>query len=349
MIGAIFEAFPKYEFLDEKLSEPLTNIKYSTNVNLIVDLKSIIRKCYRTDVNAITYDPKIVIEDISSSILNLIGHYRNYIYKYGRYTTVYFLYSEQECEALKEIYPDYKKYYYDKYFRNKDEFLNLNNIIKATIKQIKIVCKYLPSVYYIETSKLDEFVYFNYLIRNIVNKNDVNILLSSDPVMYQAMNKNTYAIDIKGNNSSIVTEFNVIAYLTGKNTEISGNLLNLLLSLSGDEQYSINKINGYGYKKSFAIIKKLFDTQKLVDKTYLSYPASVMNTIDITKENKELLEENYKVIFPIQLQLQNDPILSTAFTFVKRKGTMKQFKELNERIFLLYPLNLNAILRGEQL
>ena len=349
MIGAIFEAFPKYEFLDEKLTEPLTNIKYSSNVNLIVDLKSIIRKCYRTDVNSITYDHKIVVEDISSSILNLIGHYRNYFYKFSKYTTVYFLYSEHECEALKALYPDYKKYYYDKYFRNTDEFKYLNRIIKSVVKQVRIVCKYLPSVYYVETSKLDEFVYFNYLIRYVVNKNDVNILLSSDPVMYQAMNRNTYAIDLKGNNSSIVTELNVIKYLTGKDTEISGNLLNLLLSLSGDEQYSINKINGYGYKKSFAIIKKLFDDQKLVDKTYLSYPAGVMNTIEITKENKQLLEANYKVIFPIQLQLQNDPILSTAFTFVKNKVTMKQFKELNERIYLLYPLNLNAILKGEQL
>jgi len=346
MIGALFECNIKYELLTSMLEDYLNNIKYSNNVNVIIDLKSLYKKAYRTDVNTICSEQQIVIEDIASSVLNIIGHYRNFLYKSGKYSQFYIFYSTKECNTLKDINNKYKEYYYNKYINNTSEYLNMNNIIKSTTKQVQIVCKYLPDVFFIDTSKLDEFMYTNHLIRNIVNKNDLNIILSSDPIIYQTLNKNTIAIDLKGNNSKVITETNVINYLTKSDKyKISGNLLNLVLSICGDEEYSLNKIEGYGYKKAANIIEGMVNENKLTDNIHMTYP-TILNNHSLIANNQTIVEDNFKLVFPIDIAFQNNIQLTSSFVINKPKVTYKQFLELNNRIFLYYPLNITSLLKG---
>ena len=94
------EAKPKYTKLDELLEMYLNDIRFSNQVNIIVDVKELIRKFFRPDIIIDNRNRRSLIEEISSDIINTLGHYRNYFYKKGKYTTFYFLYSFDKCQTL---------------------------------------------------------------------------------------------------------------------------------------------------------------------------------------------------------------------------------------------------------
>ena len=94
------EAKPKHEHLDEILEDQLQDIRFSNQVNIIVDLKEILRKFFRPDIDAEIIPRRQLLEEISADIINTIGHYRNYFYKKGKYTTFYILYSKEKCEEI---------------------------------------------------------------------------------------------------------------------------------------------------------------------------------------------------------------------------------------------------------
>lgn len=348
MQGALFETLIKYDLLDSLLEYYVTNVKYSSEIKIYLDLKTILKKAYRTNINNILKDQKVIIEDITSHIINMIGFYRNYFYKQGKYSTFYILYSEKECETLKSLYPEYKNNYYEKYLNNEDEFQNLNNIIKSTVKQVKILSKYIPHVYYIDTSDFDEFIYFNYLVRH--SGNSFKILFSDDPIMFQALDKDTVALDVKGENSNLITNENVIQYLCENNSvTLTSNSLNIILSITGNsEYYNIKGIQSYKYKKAYKLLEPFFKNVILVNKTYMNIP-EVIFTNELLKENRELIEKNFKVMFPIEIQMINESKIEEKLIITKPKVSWKEFEKLNQRIFLLFPLNLNMILKGESI
>lgn len=348
MIGAMFEANIKYETLDSLLKPILTNVKYSDNVNVIIDLKSILRKAYRTDVNSIVSEQSIAIEDMTSCLVNLVGFFRNYLHKSGKYSTFYIVYSTGRCDGMIALDPGYKKHYYRKYFDGEGEYANLDNICRSAVKQFATICKYLPHAYFVDSTKLDEFCYANYIIRKHVNQNDVNILMSDDSVMFQTLNNRTFALDIKGASTSLITERNAIEHLTKKRHAYGANLLGLILAIAGKDAYGIRGIDGYGYKKAARIIDGLVDSGKLIDKTYMIYPKAAMETSRIIADNSTLVERNYALAFPIEQYMTNESAIAGDLIQSKPIVTRSQFAELNQRMFLMYPLNVNFLLKGEK-
>ncbi len=349
MIGAMFEANIKYETLDRLLKPILTNVKYSDNVNVIIDLKSILRKAYRTDVNSIVSEQRIAVEDMTSCLVNLIGFFRNYLYKSGKYSTFYVVYSTGKCDEMLAADPGYKKHYYDKYFDDKGEYENIDNICRSAVKQFATICKYLPHAIFVDSSKLDEFCYINYIVRKKVNQNDINILMSDDPILFQTLNNRTFALDIKGASTKLIAESNVIEYLTKQAHPFGGNLLGLIIAIAGNELYGIDGIDGYGYKKAAKIISRLVGDGKLVDKTYMIYPNDAMMASDAVKANAERVRKNYGLAFPIEQYIRNEVTIAGDLIQHKPIVTKAQFNELNQRMFLMYPLNIGFLLKGEKL
>ena len=87
------EAKPKYEKLDELLENYNQDIRLANQVNVIIDVKEITKKFFRPDVSSNIFSEKALKEEISSDLINTIGHYRNYFYKKGKYTNIFLLYS----------------------------------------------------------------------------------------------------------------------------------------------------------------------------------------------------------------------------------------------------------------
>lgn len=166
--------------------------------------------------------------------------------------------------------------------------------------------------------------------------------------MFQTLNNRTFALDIKGASTSLITERNAIEHLTKKHHAYGANLLGLILAIAGKDAYGIRGIDGYGYKKAARIIDGLVDSGKLIDKTYMIYPKAAMETSRIIADNSTLVERNYALAFPIEQYMTNESAIAGDLIQSKPIVTRSQFAELNQRMFLMYPLNVNFLLKGEK-
>ena len=346
------EAKPKYEKLDELLNDTLTDIRFSNQVNIIIDLKEIFKKFFRPDVSSENQSSKEIIEEIASDVLNTIGHYRNYFYKRSKYSSFYLLYSFSKCEELISLYPDYKKEYYEKYFDENDE---RTNFIAKAAQAVQKVCSIIPNAQFIDTSKFDEFIYAKY-IKTQIEENEIILILTNDDIFFQLIDKHTFVINIKGIKSNLLTEDNCIKIITKKDEyNFSTALLPFVLSLSGSKKYSYKNIPSVALIKSCNIVNHLLKENKLVDAPSIEVPIefSKLNSKDklerLLIDNKEQITNNYIRITGDGLLYKNKLLISGDFVKKTVSNSASQFAELNSKIFTTFPLQLDMILKGEKI
>lgn len=344
------EAKPKYEHLDEILEDQLQDIRFSNQVNIIIDLKEILRKFFRPDIDDTLTPRRLLLEEISSDIINTIAHYRNYFYKKGKYTTFYILYSKEKCNEILKDFPEYKKEYYEKYFSTTDSKAIL---IKDCVKVIERVAVQIPHVYFAETSKYDEFVYARYLKSNI-NENELTLILSNDDMFYQLLSKNIFLINLKGIKSELISEKNCISKITKKaDFTFSSKLLPLVLAISGIKKYSISSIPNVALLKACNIVQKLLDSGKVIDAESVKIPIefSTLNQKNPMENklllNKELLIKNYDFIKGDELFFAHKLTIPSDFVSNPAKD-VHAYLELNAKIFTSYPLQIDMLLKGEK-
>lgn len=343
----------KYEKLDQLLEAQLTDIRFSQQTNIIVDLKEIIKKFFRPDV-LFNINKRMAKEEISSDIINIVGHYRNYFFKKGKYTSFYFLYSYDECEKMKNMNPEYKKSYYEKYFTS-EENKEKSELIKSCMTVVEKIISILPNCMFINTSEHDELCYARYITTEITKSNELNIILSNDPMFYQLLNKNTFLLNLKGINSKLLTSDDCVSELSGRETELTAGSIPLLIALSGNKKYSISGLQGFGMKKSVDIIELLKERGILVDAQSLEFPITV-SKLDLSNkldkkifDNVDKLTSTYSLIRGDKLYYTEKDILITKFTKVVRRGLREYLLDFNSKVFTTYPLNLDMIVKGESI
>lgn len=346
------EAKPKYEKLDELLEEQLSNIRFSNKVNIIIDCKEVVRKFFRPDISPQYSSEKLLVEEISSDILNIIAHYRNYFYKRGKYSTFYFLYSFDKCQEMMKIFPDYKKEYYEKYFDNKDD--PKVSIIKRAMKAVRKVVNYFPNCFFIETSKFDEFVYAKYIV-SLIPENELSLILSNDEMLYQLISKNIFVLNIKGIKSELLGINNCMKVITKKDdTTITPALLPLVLSMAGNKRYSFKSLPNVAIIKAVNIVEKLVSEKKLIDTDSIKFPLELANLNQKSKMEKHIIDnsdtiiKNYSMIRADDILYKNKLIISNDFIFAEKVGKTN-YGELNAKIYTSYPLMLDMMLKGEQI
>lgn len=346
------EAKPKYEKLDELLESYNQDLRLSSQVNIIIDLKEIVRKFFRPDVNIENFSQKILIEEISSDILNTIGHYRNYFYKKGKYTNFFILYSYSKCEKLLALNPEYKDEYYNKYFDDNDE---RTDIIKRSIQVVEKVSSVISHVNFIDTSKYDEFIYAKY-IKNTIKQNELILILSNDDIFFQLLDTNTVVLNLKGIKSDILTTKNAISILTKKDDyTFSSNLIPLLLAISGHKKYSIKGISSIALIKGCNIIQHLLNKELIKDVNSIEIPIEFSkldpkNKLELSLiNNKDTIIKNYELIRLDSLLYSSKVIIANDFISNGKIGSSNYFKDLNSKIFTSFPLQIEMILKGEKL
>lgn len=351
------EAKPKYDKLDELLDEPLTNIRFSNSVNMIIDLKDILKKFFRPDVSLENFSKRSIIETLTSDVINTIGHFRNYFYKKGKYSTFYILFSEKKCESLLKIYPSYKEDYYKKFFPDEtadDDIKQKASIISAVVAAVKRIASLIPSVYYIDSSKFDELVYMKY-IKEKLPTNELIFIFTNDEAAFQLISSNVFILTIKGIKSELVNEKNWTKILFNKDeSDLSPGLAPLLFSISGIKRYSLKGIPHFALVKSYNIVNALLKAEKLVNADSVGFPLSI-GTLD--KENKveNLIIENWRDIVSLYIFIKqentlysNKLIISSDFVYSKKLQSVEQLKDLNAKIFTTFPLQLDMLLKGEK-
>ena len=221
----------------------------------------------------------------------------------------------------------------------------------SAVKRISTVAKYIPNVFYINTSKYDEFVYLDYLAGVFANNNEFSVLLSSDEILYQSLNSHLVALNIKGLNTKLITDKNVIAYLAEQETApFTNKLLNVVLSVTGSKDYTIDGLKNVKFKKSVKMVSDLISSGKLSDTYNYACPKEALKCSPNLAEDIDKIEANYKAIYPIEIlsnEMSNIKLDVDVAIKTKPQVTYNQFDELNSRIFLQFPLNIASILKGE--
>ena len=345
----------KYEYLDQWLDEKLIDIRFGNDVNIIVDLKEIFRKFFRPNIMTDGFQGRDVIEEVTSDIINVIGHYRNYLYKKGKYSTFYFLYSKSECDIMKTKHPGYKKNYYQKYFQGEDELEKQKAIvIRKAAEALDKIINHIPNANFVDTSAFDEYTVANFLI-NKTKSNEINLILSNDELMAQLISKNTFMLNIKGLTTKLLDESNAVSVIAEKPTKLSSKVLPLLLSIAGADRYNLENIEGVRLIKGLNIIESLVKSGKLLDTEYLEFPIQIHMLTEkdrserIIKENYEKIQKNYNIIKNSDVLYTNTANLTVMFNKPKVVHTHNYYKELNSKIFSNHPLNLEMLLKGETL
>jgi len=346
----------KYEKLDELLSSQLESILFSQQVNIIVDLKEVIKKFFRPGMLQENKTRALTVEEISSDIINIVAHYRNYFFKKGKYTNFYFLYSFNECEAIKKIFHDYKKDYYSRYFNDKSEEYKIK-LIKSVMSVAQKFLIHVPNCKFIDTSNFDELIYAKYIISEQTKSNELNIILSNDPIMYQLLDKHTFMLNLKGIKSELLTMDNCVGiYVKEPSVKMSSAMFPLIISLSGNKKYTFpNTLPNVAEKKSVKIIQSLIEREIIKDTDNMLVP------IDYTKlnptkksdmqliEKKDAIEANYKLIRNDELLYSNKALIFAEFSKSYPVGNKNYFLDANAKIFTMYPLQLDMLLKGEKI
>ena len=353
MLGNIYEAKPRYELLDELLEDYLINLKFTNIVNVIIDLKQVYRKIFRSSYSLETSENSVLAVEaqrISSDILNIIAHYRNYFYKKGKYTNFYFVYSTKECEILKQLNPNYKKDFYSKYLHSEKD-ANKITMLKKVNHGLSVLLKEFPNCLFIESSKFDELLYMKYLT-NTKPKNELNVILTNDENIYQLVSPNTVCLNISGIDTKLVDSKSLYKILD-IDTKISYRLYNLVLSISGNKKYSIGGIKGYSFKKASQLVSKLVEEKKIQNTLYNTFPI-ILETLNPNDKqenelikNYELIESNFNIFTLNNLYNENLITLQSECLIPKKIYCKSVFEKINDKVFTNYPLDLPKILRGE--
>lgn len=346
------EAKPKYEKLDELFGDIISNIKYSNQVNVIIDLKDITKKFFRPDISVENYEPAALIEEISSDILNTVAHYRNYFYKKNKYSTYFILFSRDKCQNFIDIYPEYKKEYYEKYL---DKETLQTKIIDRVCDVLEKIIINIPHVYFIETSDCDEFVYAKF-IKEQMKKNEITLLLTNDIMFYQLLdNESTFLLTPKGIKAELITQRTSLNTLTEiEEIKFSPNIISLLMSLSGVKKYSIKNIPGIGMNKAVKLLETLVKSEKVEELNTIELPIKISklenNKVDdIITKNLDLISLNYKLIRGDEIYSKNKFSIITKFSKHDKIGSPNFFKQLNSNVFINFPINIDMLLKGEKI
>lgn len=346
MLYSIFEGKPKYTLLDDLIGDKVSDVTIGSTVNIIVDMKQVYRKMFRNSIELEDNSPeylKLETERITSDIVGLVSHYRNYFYKKGKYTSFFFIYSENECEYMKAMDPNYKKDYYEKYF-NSNENRDKIELLKRCNHAFKIlITGYIPNAYYVDSSDFDELVYMKYIIDSAANS-DLNIILSNDENVYQLVNhKNTYCLTLSGVDTKAICRDNLYTALDIKE-QLSPGLFSILLALSGNSRYSISGVNGFGFKRGAKLLRKLIDEGRIQNAEYVIFP---LREEDLPEGKFEIAKHNFSVFVCDRTYSENKLAISRKIVKNKKIVSYEEFNELNCQVFRNYPIDTTKILRGE--
>lgn len=167
-------SYTRIEILRQLVYETYGNssIQDATKLNIFVDLSSVLHALY-SENNRIVIDN---ITDISSSIINLCGHYRGFFRNYlGVDTRIFLVNSKNICDINRKFVGDYNATFYQK-----TVLTQTTKLIDNNMQLLKILCPYLPAIYYIDTQQqFEASVIIAYLIETL-NDNNPNLIISHD-------------------------------------------------------------------------------------------------------------------------------------------------------------------------
>jgi len=347
----------KYKVLDELLEYELP--KNIDTVNMFIDIYSVINTLY---------SPQVIEESlptlnehekfmITSELVNLVAHYRHYfISRKGLYTNFIFYYSDERSEFHMNINDEYKKKFYSKRVDDTVKFKTINKLLQTNITLMKPIIDNIPHAYLINTKHIDYNVVPHYMMQ-FQSKDEYSLIYSNDKLSLLNVIHNPndcMVMTARSDKSKLYDSTNAIKRFSKAKSIDSINLLPdflpFILAISGYKKYSLSGIRGYGIIKSSRLI------EKAIKKDFLSnIPYDIDNFIEgirkldkLSDEDLEVVRNNYLLI-DVDNYIQyfdeaDEELFNSAFV---DKGDYKGLREINDKYFTHFPLQLDEIMEGE--
>lgn len=340
----------RYDELNELFYRKLTSNKKP--ISVYIDLNSILNELYRPDIfETISLGRSSLT--ISSQIMNLVAHYRHYFYSRHNISTIFYLtYSKDRATYPLTVQPSYKEDYYKRLNSEIPEVVPLNTNLNKNLNIVKLLCEYIPDMYYIEGNDFEPSALPYYLIKTDTDNNQLNLIVTENNIAYQYLAiPGTYVLDIK--KRKLVTPNNVYETLLGKGktSMVSLELLTLLFAIIGKKSYNINNVKGYAKNKAIKLIEDSIKQGIIINKKYkdISEVTSNMLTNGLlkTQEQAELIISNFNVLdyelLNLHLTNKHQHLIDDSFIDRNDNNTLKR---LNDTYFNREPLMLIELTEG---
>ena len=343
----LYSRFIKYEKLDQLIRKNI--LEYKDNELIVfIDMYTMLLPLFRS-----TYNFRNEL-DITSCVINMALHYRNYFKRYGKYAHIFIIYSPTMGRSNVKYIPSYN-------FRNINVMLNNKSIYDAVNNNtnlIGLITPYLNDIYFKLGSSEVSVIAFD-IISQLASRGFQKkvVMISASHIAFQLINVVPDMIFIykkrnKNNDdlSVVVTPDNAIhlAVMESKNHDISnlGNLPSTWLSpfftLCGLPQRSIKMM--FRYNKAIEILSKLENAYRIIT------PESLFSAIsedESIKKDPRLLEQimfRYKCL-DLVFQLAEYRMLpeSKEKSYMRQVSDFGQLININNTYFQSNPINLQLL------
>lgn len=204
--GIIRGSYVKYSVLKQLTYQAYgnTSIESATELNVFIDLYSVLKAVFsehnRVEITDYT--------SLTSSVINLCGHYRQFFNTLSVKTKFYMVFSFNTCELNRKFVAEYNNI-----FLGKSQIKQFRELADSNLKLLKILVPYLPDIHLVVSdNNYESSVIISHLIDTYC-QGQPNLIISKDvyPIQLCALHQYTsYLRPIKyqGQDHSIMLTVN---------------------------------------------------------------------------------------------------------------------------------------------
>lgn len=344
--STLLSYYPTYAILDEARSL----VGNTTNVNLFVDVKNVLRGIYMKhaveNIVESTRTSRYMDSSIFSSVLTFLSFHKMWAYKRGVNINFFLFFESGHSVYHLNIDKTYKcsrkiASIYGVDVAYQEEFFE---ILQANLRLIEKACNGFPNVYVLRLHNLEgDFIPYYLLTRASFGKNpdQLNLIYSNDRDMWQSINKNTFILSKTGKNKKLVFPGTIVPEFLKRECKIDDSYFPLVKAIWGDTGDDIDGVVGVGPASIVDIFPEFQTMVGSIDDIYdnIQNRLPIFNAIPSKIENKKLksvvdaeldsglITKNLKLIsFELLSRALDDPMESTMHD---RKAYL--IKMLNEK------------------
>ena len=199
-------SYVKYDRLSQITYETYggSSIADATELNVFIDLNSIMHSIFSESGQTIITN----YTDITSTIINMVGHYRAFFNRMQVRTKFFLIFSYNTCDINTKFVAEYNEV-----FRAKSEIKKYRKIAEDNFNLMNLLCPYLPDIFFIKSTRNYEV---SVIISHLIDKfgsTIPNLIISKDlyPIQLCALHKyTTYLRPFKyhGEDNSVMLPIN---------------------------------------------------------------------------------------------------------------------------------------------
>lgn len=211
--------YVKYDKLSQLIYSTYTGSN-AVNLNIFVDLYSILKPLFSSDMN-INYIMRSDVE-LSADIINMCAHYRSFFNNIGVTTRFYLIFGLNTPTENQILYPGYNEKFINAYSSK----TKIRENVQMNLNLLDVLCPSLPGIYFfnIEDKEVSGFIEYIMRIYHLNNKelypDTENIIITKDVLPLQLVSSgcnilrpkksqgidNSYIIDHNNFWSSFIVE-----------------------------------------------------------------------------------------------------------------------------------------------